>query len=177
MVNFEKEVCAYLALPNIPKKEWDNKTPFDKGVAVIVTQTGREEYAVATYKDDKPNINKVFGVEPFVGIKKIFVVPDYMEKDVKNADLDDASKEKAEELIKEAEEIENEGTEETNNMLPDLNENPFIFDFIHNDEEAVAYIKAYNEKNKIAGRVPQNHDSILARLAVIYAETNKQANE
>lgn len=46
--------------------------------------------------------------------------------------------------------------------------------FCNSDEEAMAFIEAYNKKNKINARVPQKHDSILMRLAVIYADENKK---
>ena len=178
MVNFEKEVLAYLDLPAIPKKEWDGQSQFDKGVAVVALSAGGEGYAVASFNPEKgdtaPSIKKVFGSEPFNKIVRIYLVPDYMEKDMENADLDDESKKKAEEIINEATEIENDGAElET----PPPTENEYMFDFIHNDEEAVAYIEAYNKKNKIAGRVPKKHDAIIMRLAVIHAEENKPIKE
>jgi RecG-like helicase len=85
-------------------------------------------------------------------------------------DLDDASKAKAEEIINEGNEIIND---ETDNATLHNPENEYSFDFIHNDEEAVAYIDAYNKKNKVSGRIPQKHDAIVMRLAVIYADENK----
>lgn len=175
MVNFEKEVLAYLNLPSIPRKEWNGKDSFDNGVAVVSLSTGGEAYAVASFNpekgDTKPQVKKVFSGEPFAEIIQVYIVPSYMETDMTNADLDEESKKKAEEIISEAKEIENEGTElET----PDMeNENPYLFDFIHNDEEAVAYIEAYNKKNKISGRIPSKHDAIIMRLSVIYADENK----
>lgn len=178
MVGFEKEVCALLSLPSIPKKEWDKTSSFDKGVALITAISGRQEYAVASFdaeKNDKPVIKKVFGFEPFAEINRIFVVPSYMDTDIDNADLDDASKKKAKEIIKEAQEIETEGVEEETPLMKDIKANPYLFDFIHNDEEAIAYIKAYNKKNRINGRLPQNHEAITARLAVIYSEVNKRS--
>ncbi len=174
MVNFEQEILAYLSLPAIPKKEWDKESAFDKGVAVVELQTEREGYAVATFNpergDTKPRVTKVFGSEPFGEIKRVYVVPDYMETDMRNADLDDASKKKAEEIINEGNEIANDETK--TDTLPNP-QNEYSFDFIHNDEEAIAYIEAYNKKNKISGRVPQKHDAIVMRLAVIYADENK----
>lgn len=178
MVNFEQEILAYLSLPSIPKKEWDKESAFDKGVAVVELQTGREGYAVATFNpekgDTKPRVTKVFGSEPFGDIIRVYVVPDYMETDMRNADLDDVSKKKAEEIINEGNEIANDETETA--TLPNP-ENEYSFDFIHSDEEAVAYIEAYNKKNKISGRIPQKHDAIVMRLAVIYADENKPIEE
>lgn len=178
MVYFEQEILAYLSLPSIPKKEWDKESAFDKGVAVVELQTGRKGYAVATFNpekgDTKPRVTKVFGSEPFGDIKRVYVVPDYMETDMRNADLDEASKKKAEEIINEGNEIANDETETA--TLPNP-ENEYLFDFIHSDEEAVAYIEAYNKKNRISGRVPQKHDAIVMRLAVIYADENKPIEE
>lgn len=174
IVLYEKEICEFLNLPSIPKKEWDKETPFHVGVAVVALDFGNKGYAVARFdegKDEKPNIVKVFGSEPFYDIEKILVVPDYMETDVKDADLDDESKKKAEELAKQAEEIVDEG----NGIQADEkeHENPYLFDNITNDEEAIAFIDAYNKKNKIGGQVPKKHDTILMRLAVIHADLEK----
>lgn len=170
---FEKEVCEHLRLPAIPKKAWDNKTPFDKGIAVVNLRFGDKCYAIARFnpqKEETPTIVKVFGNEPFIDIESIFIVPDYMETDVKDADLDDASKKKAEELAAQAENIVEDGVGDSKSTLPD---NQYMFDNITNDEEAVAFIEAYNKKNKIGGQVPKKHETILMRLAVIYAEQKK----
>ena len=170
---FEKEVCKELGLPAIPKKEWDGKTPFDKGVGVVNTVFNDKAYAVVRFnaeKEQKPNVVKVFSSTPFRDIDKIFVVPSYMETDVKDADLDEESKKKAEELAEQAKEIENE---DNNDELVENPENPYFFDHIHNDDEAIAFIEAYNKENKIGGRVPKAHDTILMRLSVIYADQKK----
>lgn len=171
---FEKEAIKYLKLPSMPKKEFDGESSFDKGIAIITLFDGREAYAIAkfdTNKDVKPRIVKVFSQEPFKGVKKIFVVPNYMttKEDVKDMDLDDASKKKAEEILNEAEEVENEGTDTMKEP-----ENEYFFEHITNDDEAKAFIKSYNERNKIRGRVPTSHEGIITRLAVIYADTNKE---
>lgn len=174
IIQYEKEVCAYLNLPNIPKKEWDGQSAFDKGVAIVKLAFDAKAYAVARFnpeKDKTPNVVKVFASEPFYGIEKILVVPDYMETNVDDADLDEESKRKAEELAREAAEIENDGTK----VNLDLPENPYLFDNIHNDEEAIAFIQAYNQKNGIKGAVPKKHDTILNRLLVIYTEQRKAA--
>ena len=170
---FENEICKELGLPAIPKKEWDGKTPFDKGVGIVKTTFDEKAYVVVRFdveKEQKPNVVKVFSSTPFVEIETIFVVPSYMETDVKEADLDDESKKKAEELAKQAEEIENEDNDD---KIIEQEENPYLFDHIHNDEEAVAFIESYNKKNKIGGRVPKTHDTILMRLSVIYADLKK----
>lgn len=173
-IKFEKEVCAYLNLPKLPVKEWDGESAFDKGVAIIKLAFNETAYAVARFNPEKekaPSITKVFGQEPFYGIEKVFIVPDYMETNVEDADLDEESKKKAAELANEAAEIENDGTK----AHIDLPDNPYYFDNITNDEEAIAFIAAYNQKNGIRGQVPKKHETILNRLLVIYMEQRKAA--
>lgn len=172
-VKFEKEICSFLNLPSIPLKEWDGETAFDKGVAIVKQAYGGSAYAVARFdpiKDAKPNVVKVFDSEPFFDIEKVLVVPDYMETNVETADLDDESKKKAEELAQQAEEIENEGA-----PTMELPENPYLFDNITNDEEALAFIEAYNKKNGIKGQLPKKHETILNRLLVIYSDQKQAA--
>lgn len=172
-IRFEKEVCTFLNLPSIPLKEWDEKNAFDKGVAVVKRSFDAHAYAVARFdpiRDSKPNIVKVFDSEPFFDIEKVFIVPDYMETNLSNADLDEESKKRAEELAEQAKEIENDGTSKM--VLP---EKPYLFDNITNDEEAIAFIEAYNKKNGIRGQVPKKHETILNRLLVIYSEQNRAA--
>lgn len=174
MISFEKEVCSYLNIPSLPKKEWDGKSSFKNAVATIKLGGSRLAYAVASYdeaKDDAPSVVKSFMTEPFYGINKIFVVPSYMDTDVDNMDLDEQSKKAAEDLKKEADELENQGADE--NM--EVPENEYCFDHIHNDEEAIAFIEAYNRENNIKGAIPKKHESIIARLTVIYAESLKKA--
>ena len=174
MISFEKEVCSYLNIPSLPKKEWDGKSSFKNAVATIKLGGSRLAYAVASYdeaKDDAPRVVKSFMTEPFYGIDKIFVVPSYMDTDVDNMDLDEQSKKAADDLKKEADELENQGADE--NM--EVPENEYCFDHIHNDEEAIAFIEAYNRENNIKGAIPKKHESIIARLTVIYAESLKKS--
>lgn len=174
MISFEKEVCSYLNIPSLPKKEWDGKSSFKNAVATIKLGGSRLAYAVASYdeaKDDAPRVVKSFMTEPFYGIDKIFVVPSYMDTDVDKMDLDEQSKKAADDLKKEADELENKGADET----MEVPENEYCFDHIHNDEEAIAFIEAYNRENNIKGAIPKKHESIIARLTVIYAESLKKA--
>lgn len=173
---FEKEVIRHLNLPSIPKKEWDGKSSFSKGVALISLRGGREAYAVASFDanvDKAPNIVKVFGIEPFVGIKKVFVVPSYMttEEEIKDMDLDEQSKKKVQEVLDEAKEIENEGTEEENPMkgLPE-----WIFPEINSKQEAEAWLRNFQSRNKQKGRIPTTDENIKLRLFSIYSELQKK---
>lgn len=174
MVFFEKEVCEALRLPSIPKKKWDGKSSFNRCVAVVKTVSDSEVYAIASFdaeKEKEPRIVKVFSQEPFNKVGDIFIVPQYMDvEDVKDADLDEESKKRAEELLKEAKEIEDEGVEEEVKEP----ENEYYFDHIHTDEEAAAFIASYNKTNRLRARVPKTHEGLIMRLSVIYAESNNK---
>ena len=178
MVEFEKEVVTYLNIPSIPKKEWNQTDSFQCGVAVINLSLGRQAYAVCSFDketDREPRITKVFGVEPFGSIDKVFVVPAYMDNNTVDADLDAESKKRAEQLAAEAQELENEGVvDEAIQKADELPE--WIFDEIHNKDEAMAWLKQYNVRNKIKkGKVPTNEETIKMRLYNIYM-SNKNRN-
>lgn len=176
MIQFEKEIINYLNLPSIPKRVWDGLSSFRDGVAVVNLSLGRQAYAVCTFnknEDKEPRIKKVFGIEPFTSIEKVFVVPSYMDNDTTNADLDTESKKRAEQLVAEANELENKGVVdeavENANKLPE-----WIFDEIHNRDEAIAWLKQYNQRNGIKkGKVPSNDDTIKMRLYNIYMSQKK----
>ena len=177
MIQFEKEILRYLDLPSIPVKKWDGKTAFKKGIAVLSLKDGREVYGVCSFSpedgDKKPSVVKVFGIEPFASIGDIFVVPAYMstEEEIKDMDLDEQSKKKVEQVLKEAREIENEGTNEENPMenLPE-----WVFPEIENREQALAWLRRYNSINKIKGKLPQSDETIKLRLYSIYTEMQKK---
>lgn len=171
MIEFEKEVITYLNIPSIPKKEWNGKDSFQDGVAVINLTLNRQAFAVCTFnkdEDKEPRIKKVFGVEPFMGIEKVFVVPSYMDNDTTDADLDSESKKRAEQLAAEAKELENQGTVEE--AIEDANKLPeWIFPEIQNIEQAQAYLREYNRMNRIKkGKIPTNEETIKMRLYNIY---------
>ena len=171
MVEFEKEVVTYLNIPSIPKKEWNQMDSFENGVAVVNLSLGRLAYAVCTFDKDndrEPRIKKVFGIEPFTSIEKVFVVPSYMDNDTSEVDLDAESKKRAEQLAEEAKELENQGT--VDEAIEDANKLPeWIFPEIHNIEEAQAYLREYNRINRIKkGKIPTNEETIKMRLYNIY---------
>ena len=171
MVEYEKEIVAYLNLPSLPKKEWNQQDSFKDGVAVVSLSLGRLAYAVCTFDketDKEPRIKKVFGIEPFTSIEKVFVVPSYMDNDTSDADLDAESKKRAEQLAAEAKELENQGT--VDEAIEDANKLPeWIFPEIHNIEEAQAYLREYNRINRIKkGKIPTNEETIKMRLYNIY---------
>lgn len=171
MIEFEKEIIAYLNLPSIPRKEWNQIDSFQSGVAVVNMSLGRQAYAVCTFnkdEDKEPRIKKVFGIEPFTGIEKVFVVPSYMDNDTTEVDLDAESKKRAEQLAAEAHELENEGT--VDEAVQEADKLPeWIFDEIHNMSEAQAWLKQYNIRNGIRkGKIPTNEETIKMRLYNIY---------
>lgn len=174
---FEQQVCTKLNIPSIPKREWDCKSSFKFGVAVVGLDGDRQAYAIATFdnkKDSEPRIIKVFTLEQFNSISKVFIVPDYMDDDVDKMDLDDESKRAAKALLEEAAELENEGSDDETAPMP---ENEYFFDHIHNDDEAAAFIKDFNKRNRIKGRVPTSHDGLVMRLSVIYSETQNKKSK
>ena len=173
-VLFEKEVCDFLALPSMPRKLWDGKSSFEKGIAKVGIGFDRFAYAVCKFdnnKDAKPRVVKVFSSDRFGDIVEIYVVPEYMNTELENVDLDEKSTEKAEELLQEARELENATTKENEIKEP---ENEWVFDEIHNKEEAMAWIKSYNQRNKIRGHIPENEETIKMRLLAIRSDLNKK---
>lgn len=178
MIQFEKEVVEYLNLPKIPAREWNGKEPFDKGVALLLLRGKTYAYAACSFNPDEgdkmPKVTKVFGIEPFVTVEKVFVVPNYMtvESDIQEMDLDEDSKKRASRMLNEAREIEDDGIEKQTVKMEDLPE--WIFDEIHSKDEARAWIKAYQSRNKIKGKIPTNEDVIKLRLYSIYIELNNK---
>jgi len=177
MIQFEQEVIKALGLPSIPKKEWDGKSSFDKGVAVLNMRDEREAYGVCSFDaqtDKSPRIVKVFGIEPFASVGKVFVVPPYMtsEEEVKDMDLDEQSKKKVEQILSEANELENEGVKSDVPAMEDLPE--YIFPEIHNKQEAEAWLRRYNSINKIKGKLPQSEETLKLRLYSIFVEQQKK---
>ena len=177
-IEFEKELLAYLNLPSIPLKEWkEGDMPFEKGVAVVEHYGERLAYAVCKFDpnngDKQPRVVKTFGTEPFTKIVNVFVVPNYMSniEDVKDMDLDEQSKKKAEQMLKEAHELETEGTKEENPMenLPE-----WIFSEIHSKDEAIAWLRNFQSRNKQKGRIPTTDENIKLRLFSIYSELQKK---
>ena len=173
-IKFEKEVLNYLNLPKIPIKEHDGVTPFEKGVAVVKTIDGDYAYATCSFNpengDTIPVVTKVFSIVPFVEIEKVFVVPNYMDSvnDVPEMDLDDESKKKAEIILNEAAELENEGVDSETEDINNLPE--WIFPEISSKEEAVAWLKNWQIKNRLRQRIPKTEENIKLRLYSIYTE-------
>lgn len=162
---YENEMLAFLNIPKVPKKEWDNKTPFKKGVGVVDTKGG-EAFVVVGYDEEGENhtkIIKVFGIEPILAIKKIFPVPEYMDTSgIDNWDVDEESKEAAKAIANEVADMEKETREEQEQL------SEWYFDEIHNIQEARAWVAAYHKRNRIRGKAPKNEESLKNYLYVLY---------
>lgn len=176
MIMFENEVVSFLGLPSIPKKEWDGKSPFDKGVGVVELSQGNDAYVVCKYQPEQAKliITKVFSLEQFKEIKKVYVVPNYMNNinEVPTMDLDEDSKKKAAQMLNEAHELETENSTDIVSEVKKMSE--WVFDEITCKEEAIAWLKNYNSMNKIKGRVPSDEETIKMRLYSIYKKQQKK---
>ena len=51
MIKNEKQVIDFIKCP-IPKKQWDKKSSFTTGVAVVKRITGEEDYAVCSFNSE-----------------------------------------------------------------------------------------------------------------------------
>jgi len=177
MIYFEQDVCKYLNIPSVPKRVWDGKSSFKRGVVVTTTETGAQAYAVCTFDngiDEKPRVVKVFSTEIFseCNMDDVRVVPEYMDVDgVDGWDLDEQSKKAAESLIEEVEEMQGTNVE-TENPMDSLPE--WVFPEIHNREEAVAWLKRYSRGNRKKGKIPTTDENIKLRLYAIYSEIKKK---
>lgn len=175
IIEFEKEVCKYLNIPSIPKKEWDGEKKFVSAVGVLNHIDGSQSYAVVKYDSEtgKAKVNKTFLDNiPWTELKKIFIVPQYMENvNLEETDLDSESKQSMKMLMQEAKELEDEKVDDKIEMP----KHDYYFQNIHNDDEARAFIIAYNKRKKIKGRIPKDHQGLLMRLSVIWMEEQQNA--
>lgn len=94
------------------------------------------------------------------------------EEEVKDMDLDEQSKKKVEQILSEANELENEGVKSDVPAMEDLPE--YIFPEIHNKQEAEAWLRRYNSINKIKGKLPQSEETLKLRLYSIFVEQQKK---
>lgn len=164
--NHLKEVLLNLQIPSIPKKEWNGKSEFNKGVALVLRMSGVENYAICRFNkemDEKPRVVKDFSVESFVKILACYPIPDYAESDLENMQFDnEESKEAMQELLEEKEEEVMKGVNKDEEKLPE-----WIFPFIKNQAEAVAYLKSKKVRN---AHSLKDAEAIKAKLYVIYMD-------
>lgn len=176
MIEREKDIVVYLNLPSIPKKEWDGKASFRRGIAVTTLISGAEAYAVATFdaeRDKEPRVIKVFTLEPYTDVRIVAIVPDYMNTDgVGSWDLTPESKKAAEEIINEARELEVDGVQEERTDMP---EHEYLYPHVTNDAEAKAFIKAWNAQHGAKkARIPKTHEDIITKLTAMWLNDNKK---
>lgn len=167
---FEKEVCKFLNIPSLPKNEWDKKSSFDNGVAIVKRLHGGEELAVCRFNseaDTDVRIIKDFGFEPFTEIISVYPIPSYMEDNITKMTFNDSTSEEAmKALLLEKNELTSGKTEDKKEE-----EYEFGFPFIKDKKEAIAYLKSKNPKAKIS----PNIDVIKNKLKVMYH--NEQKNK
>lgn len=179
-VFYEKEICEYCNIPSIPKKQWDGKSSFKQGCAVVELIGNTNAYAVCTFDSDvdkEPRIIKVFASVAIKSVGKIFPVPNYMDTNIEESDLDEHSKEAAQNLIDEANKLAGEDNGEENGKTEIEPQNPWCFDEIHNMEEATAWLTQYNQSNGIRGRIPTNVENMQLKLLALYNEIHPKGKE
>jgi hypothetical protein len=165
---FFNNVCKHLNIPRLPKKEWDGTTPFDNGVALIKRIYGNEDYAICGYDPDKnsaPVVKKDFGIEPFIEILSIWPIPDYMDTNIDDMDLDEESKENMKALLEEKEEESVQAIVAVEDPLEKLPE--WIYENIHNVQEAQAIIRTYGNAK---GKISSNEDVLKSKLYDLYVK-------
>lgn len=177
MIQFEKEAIQYLRLPSMPKKKWDGKQSFRRGIAVLNLVNDEQGYAIASFDSEtqsEPQIIKVFSLQMYtsVDMDNIYIVPEYMDtKSIDEWDVDEASKRAAQAIVEEGNAMIGEGDMEKT----EVPENEYFFDFIHNDEEAIGFLKAQMKKRgKAKSKVPTTHDDIVTLLASLWMESNSK---
>lgn len=160
MINYEKEALDYLQLPKMLKNQWDKKTHFDDGIAIVKTMTGQFNCAICRYaeKDDKPMIKKVFCGEPFGEIVEIYPMPKYMESDISKMAFEDSESEEAmKALIQERDEKIHEGVEKEVDELDNLE---WHTSSVHNREEAMAWLRGKG----IKGAMPKSDAALKMKI-------------
>lgn len=167
MIKNEKQVIDFIKCP-IPKKQWDKKSSFTTGVALVKRITGEVDYAVCSFNseiDENIKIIKDFGLVPFVEIVNVFPIPEYMEDNISDMDLDEGSKEAMEQLLQEKQDVVDKDVKKEKVVTYEWG-----YDFIQNKQEAIAFLKT----KQIKGRIPVNEDVLKAKLREMYHSQQKK---
>lgn len=172
MKDFYDETIDLLRIPSIPKKEWDGKTPFDRGMAQITTMLGSKEYAVCSFdpkKGDTLRVVKRFGGLQFTAVDKVWPVPDYMDDDIGKMEFDN------EESMTSMSVILQEKEQMVNADADDEDEGgEWGYPIIHTMKQAVAYLRAKRPKDGI----PSDPEVLKAKLKAMYnAERNNKSHK
>lgn len=160
-----KECLVYLQIPSLPKKTWDGESEFNKGIALVERISKKQDYVICRYlpeKDMNVRVTKDFSGEPFIKVIECYPMPDYADVEIETMQLDEKSKEAMEALIEERNEKVNEDVPEEDDKLPD-----WIFPFINNAAEAIAYLKSQGVKVSAALK---SEEKIKAKLYVLYQD-------
>jgi hypothetical protein len=160
-----KECLIYLQIPSLPKKEWDGESEFNKGIGLVERISKKQDYVICRYipeKDMCVRVIKDFSGEPFLKVLECYPMPDYADVEIDSMQLDEQSKAAMEMLIEERNEKISEDVQDEDEKLPD-----WIFPFINNKEEAVAYLKSQGVKVPAALK---SEDKIKAKLYVLYQD-------
>lgn len=170
IIDSKLEVCKYLGIPDIPKKLWNEKSSFDKGVCLLKCVDNSEIFGICSYNEEKGlRVIKVFNSIPFTKIISVYPIPSYMDDDIEQMEFDsDESTEAMEQLLKEKEEIVKKDVEK-----PKIEDYEWGFPFIVNKEQAMAYLKEQYKKDKIKGAIPTKDEVLKAKLKVLYAKQQK----
>ena len=163
----EKKILEYLKIPSLPAKKWNGKDSFLQGLAIVRRITGEEDYAICSFNsetDERVRIIKDFGIIPFTEIIDVFTVPDYMNDDISKMNLDEESKDAMKQLLDEKKEIVNGKVEET------IISSEWGYEFIHNKQEAIAYLKS----KQIKGRISNSEEVLKAKLREMFHKEQKK---
>jgi len=172
MKDFYDETIDMLRIPSIPKKEWDGKSPFDRGIAQITTMFGSREYAICSFnpeRDDKPRIVKIFGGLRFTSVDKIWPIPDYMDDDIRKMEFaDEESRTSMSVMLQEKEQMVNANAKDEDGG------GEWGYPIIHTTKQAVAYLKAKHPKDGI----PSDPEVLKAKLKAMYnAERHNKSHK
>lgn len=171
-INYKEKLLDFLKIPAIPKKEWDKRSYFNKGVAIIESIVGSRSYAVCCYSEssERPYITKVFDTEPFKCILSIYPVPDYMDNDVDKFDLDENSLDAIADLLEERDiEIGADAKDDDSDE-----DNEWVYPFIHSREEAIAYLRSQGGNNAKGLHLIKSDETIKMRLLINKEEQNRK---
>src|SRR5574344_2141605 len=146
IIDSKLEVCKYLGIPDIPKKLWNEKSSFDKGVCLLKCVDNSEIFGICSYNEEKGlRVIKVFNSIPFTKIISVYPIPSYMDEEIVKKDVE----------------------------KPKIEDYEWGFPFIVNKEQAMAYLKEQYKKDKIKGAIPTKDEVLKAKLKVLYDKKQK----
>src|SRR5574344_2033441 len=165
IIDSKLEVCKYLGIPDIPKKLWNEKSSFDKGVCLLKCVDNSEIFGICSYNEEKGlRVIKVFNSIPFTKIISVYPIPSYMDDEIEQMEFDrDESTVAMEQLLQEKEAIVKKDVEK-----PKIEDYEWGFPFIVNKEQAMAYLKEQYKKDKIKFSKPTKTNEINTLSLLVY---------